>query len=202
MSASGNVQVLIAEDDYLVSKMVKGQLRELGYDVVGEAGNGVEAVDLTRSLEPDIVVMDIKMPDMDGIEATRRLNELKPTPVVVLTAYDTPALLDAANEAGVGAFLIKPPSARELQRAITISLSRFKDLRELRRLNEELREAYSRIKKLSGLLPICASCKRIRDDSGYWRQVEAFVRDHTEAQFSHSICPDCMMRLYPGYKES
>ncbi len=69
---------------------------------------------------------------------------------------------------------------------------------ERERLIGQLQEALSRVKQLSGLLPICASCKKIRDDQGYWHQVEAYVRDHSEAEFSHSICPDCARRLYPG----
>jgi hypothetical protein len=66
-----------------------------------------------------------------------------------------------------------------------------------RRLSEELKEALSTVKRLSGLLPICASCKKIRTDDGYWQQVEVYVMDHTDAEFSHSLCPDCMKKLYP-----
>ena len=80
-----------------------------------------------------------------------------------------------------------------------MELKRHRDALALR--NEELREALSKIKTLSGLLPICASCKKIRDDEGYWSQIEAYVSRHTEAEFSHSICPDCAKRLYPDFYE-
>ena len=133
-----NVRVLIAEDDYLVCEMIKVALKEGGYAVVGEAMNGLEAVEKTSSLRPDVVLMDIKMPDMDGLEATRRIYEYCPTPVVVLTAYETADLVKEASAAGVGAYLVKPSNAREIERAITIAMARFDDLMELRRLNAEL----------------------------------------------------------------
>jgi signal transduction histidine kinase len=129
---------LIAEDDYLVSQMIKGSLEEIGYTVVGEAVDGLEAVEMSQSLKPDVILMDIKMPDMDGIKATQRIHESCPTPVVVLTAYETQELVEQASTAGVGAYLVKPPSAQEIERAITIAMARFDDMIELRRLNADL----------------------------------------------------------------
>ena len=72
-----------------------------------------------------------------------------------------------------------------------------RDITEAKELERELREALSKVKLLSGFIPICASCKKIRDDSGYWQQIEAYIRDHSEAEFSHGICPDCVKKLYP-----
>ena len=138
MNRSRVVRALIAEDDYLVSQMVRGFLDDLGYEVIGEATGGVEAVEMTRSLQPDVILMDIEMPDLDGLEAARRISESCPTPVIVLTAYETPELIESASECGVGAYLVKPSSARDIDRAITVSLARHNDLLELRRLNAEL----------------------------------------------------------------
>lgn len=138
MSKRRDVRVLIAEDSYLVSSMIRGLLQELGYDVVGEATNGVEAVEMTQSIRPDVVLMDIRMPDMDGLEAARRIHGSCPTPVVVLTSYETAELVAEAGAAGVGAYLTKPPNAREIERAIIIAMSRFADMMELSRLNAEL----------------------------------------------------------------
>ena len=223
MSDQRSVRVVVAEDDYLVGEMIKGLLQDLGYTVVGEAANGLEAVEMTESLHPDIVLMDIKMPDMDGIEAAQLMSERCPTPVVVLTAYDTLEMVQQASAAGVGAYLIKPPDASEMERAITISRARFDDMMELRHLNAnlraeiterkrldaekerligELKSALTEIKALRGILPICSSCKKIRDDKGYWQQVEVYVREHSEAEFTHSLCPECAKKLYPQfYKE-
>ena len=193
------IRVLMAEDDYLVGKMIRGMLEKIGYTIVGEATDGAEALSLVQTLHPDVVLMDIKMPDMDGIEATRRIQECCPTPVVVMTAFDTQELVERATEAGVGAYLVKPPNAPEIERAVTVAMARFRDMQELRRLNAELQKALAEVKQLSGLLPICSSCKKIRDDEGYWHQVEVYIRDHTDADFSHGLCPDCARKLYPDY---
>ncbi len=197
-----DIQVLIVEDDPLVSRMLQGMLAEIGYNTAGKAMNGLQAIDMVQSLRPDVLLMDIKMPDMDGLEATRRIYEHCPTPVVVVTAYDTPELLAEASQIGVGAYLVKPPNAGDMERAITIAMARFSDMMTLRRLNAELQEALAKIKTLKGLLPICASCKKIRDDEGYWHQIEVYIRDHSEAEFSHGLCPDCSQKLYPNlYKD-
>jgi signal transduction histidine kinase len=152
MSNQETVRVLIAEDDYLVSKMIEGLLEEIGYTVVGEAGDGLEAVEMTQSLRPDVVLMDIKMPVMDGIEATRRIHESCPTPVVMLTAYDTPEMVEEASAAGAGAYVVKPPYGREMERAITIAMARFGDMMALRRLNAELQAEITERKQLEAHL--------------------------------------------------
>ncbi len=133
------VRVLVVEDDYLVAETVKGLLEEAGYVVIGEAGNGLEAVEMTKALQPDVVLMDIAMPDIDGVEATRLIYEHCPTPVVALTAHETSEFVVGASEAGVGAYLVKPPNLREMERALIIARARFDDMVELRRLNAELR---------------------------------------------------------------
>ncbi len=131
--------VLIVEDDPLVGKMIEGVLEDIGYIVVGKAVDGFQAVEMTRALRPDVVLMDIGMPDMDGLEAAQLIQESCPTPVVVLTAYETPELVERASAAGVGAYLVKPSKANEMERAITIATARFKDMMELRRLTAELK---------------------------------------------------------------
>jgi DNA-binding NarL/FixJ family response regulator len=208
MELQRDLHVLIAEDEPLVSEMIKGLLKQLKYTVVGQARSGQQAITMTQTLEPDVVLMDIQMPDMDGLEATLRIYEFCPTPVVILTAYDSPELILQASEVGVGAYLLKPPKAREVERAIVIAMARFGDLMSLRYLNEELatrnaelQEALKQVKMLSGLLPICSHCKKIRDDEGYWQQVEVYIRDHSEAEFSHGICPDCMRNFYSDFYE-
>lgn len=201
MNSIKKTGVLIVDDDPLVSEMIRGTLEDLGYGITGEATNGGEAVELTRLLRPDIVLMDIEMPVVNGIEAAQQIYLTCPTPIVMLTAYETPALVEQATLAGVGAYLIKPPRARELERAITVTMARFNDMMTLRRLNEELQAALDNVKTLRGLLPICASCKKIRDDEGYWQQVEVYIRDHSEADFTHGLCPDCLLKIYPDFYE-
>ena len=132
------IRVLIADDKYLVGEMIQGLLEDAGYSVVGRAIDGEQAVEMTASLRPDVVLMDIRLPGIDGIEATRRIQGCCPTPVVALTAHEDLELVAEATEAGVGAYLIKPPDIREIHRAIKISTARFEDLLRLQRMNEAL----------------------------------------------------------------
>ncbi len=203
MQAPKEISILIAEDDFMVGETIQTELEYLGYTVVGRAQDGRQAVEMTQSLKPDVVFMDIKMPNMDGLEATLHIYQTCPTPVVILTAYDTPALVEQAGEVGAGAYLIKMPTTREIERAIAIATARFGDMLTLRQFNAELQQAMARIKQLSGLLPICANCKKIRNDDGCWQNVIGYIRDHSEAEFTHGICPDCARELYSEFfKES
>ena len=97
MRQQKEINVLIVEDDFIVSEAIQKELEYLGYTVVGKSPDGRQAVDMTQSLRPDVVLMDIKMPDMDGLEATQHIYETCPTPVVILTAYDTPDLVAQAG---------------------------------------------------------------------------------------------------------
>lgn len=132
--------VLIVEDDPMVGEMVRGMLADRNYNVVGKALDGAQAISMTQSLMPDVIVMDIDMPDMDGIQATRRIQENTPTPVVILTAYEAPDLVERAGEMGAGAYLLKPPNPSEIDRAIILAMARFEDTMKLRQLNASLKE--------------------------------------------------------------
>jgi len=133
-----NIRVLIVEDDFMVSAMIRGRVEDAGYTVLGEAQDGLQAIELVQTLRPDVVLMDIEMPNMSGIEATKHISEHELTPVVILSAFESPDLVKKTSEVGAGAYLIKPPNARELKRGITIALARFKDMQELRQLNQDL----------------------------------------------------------------
>ena len=135
------VRVLIADDSSLARAIIRQALRGApGIQVVGLATNGEEAVKLAAELKPDVITMDIHMPKVDGIEATRRIQVVRPTPIVVLTAYGSREMLERATEAGVGAYLTKPTNPSSLQNAITTVVARFSDMMELRRLNDQLQE--------------------------------------------------------------
>jgi YesN/AraC family two-component response regulator len=200
MIAEKQLRVVIADDQETMSTLIRRLLVKIGHVVIGNAKNGREAVDLAILLKPDILLMDIEMPEMDGLEAAKRIQEQCPMPVVLLTGHSDPEMVRKASHIGVGAYLLKPPSAPELERTIIIAVERFADLMELRRLNIELQNALDNVKVLSGLLPICANCKKIRDDKGYWEAVETYFKRHTEIEFSHGLCPDCISTLYPEYK--
>lgn len=139
MRSNKEIQILIAEDDYLVNEMIQGMLTELGYTVVGSAKSGDQAVAMAEKLKPSVILMDAQMPVMDGITAAQKIQQCCPTPIVILTAYETPELVRQASDAGVNAYLIKPTSNREMKRAITIALARFEDMVILSQLNEDLK---------------------------------------------------------------
>ena len=199
MTIDRTLKILIAEDEYLVSEDIIRGLKAQGYENIIEAADGEDAYAKTCSLKPDIVLMDIRMPKLDGIEAAQKIQEDCPTPIVIITAYESSDSLENAGAAGVSAFLTKPPQPEEIERAIVIAIARHADLMAVRRLNKSLEQALAEIKRLHGILPICANCKKIRDDKGYWQQVEAYISDHSEAEFSHGICPDCAKQLYPDF---
>ena len=200
MIAQTPLRVLIAEDQDIIALAIRRQLEKIGHEVVGRALNGKEAVQMTEFHHPDVVLMDIGMPEMDGLEATRVIHEKIPTPVVLLTGFDDPELIKQASVAGACAYLLKPTSGKEMERTMIFAVARFGDLMELRRLNSELKVAMDNVKMLSGLLPICAKCKKIRNDKGYWEAVEDYIMDHSEAHLSHSVCPECLGSLYPEFK--
>ena len=217
MTGTLPVRVLIVDDNAELRATLRSILNMLGHTVAGEAENGTQAIAMAQRLKPDIIVMDVSIPGMDGITAARKIQAVQPTPVIMLTAMDTHELVEKARDAGVVAYLVKPPEASELQRAIVITLARSRESDELRRLNAELRRlnaelnrvnaelekrnrqlqrALKTIKTLSGLVPICAWCgKKIQDDDGQWTSIETYIEKHSDAEFTHGICPECLTRF-------
>ena len=134
------VRVVIADDESVICMDLREMLTNLGYLVVGEAGDGRSAVNLGRELRPDVMLMDIKMPDMDGIEATRILTGERIAPVVLLTAFSQRDLVERAQEAGVIAYLVKPVAEADLAPAIEIAMARFAEFRELEKEIDDLQD--------------------------------------------------------------
>ncbi len=135
------VRIIIAEDESIVRMDLREMLTNLGYLVIGEAADGRSAVNLTRELKPDLVIMDIKMPDMNGIEAAKVLTEERLAPVVLLTAFSQRDLVEQAREAGVVAYIVKPFREADLGPATEIALARFEELRALEKEVVDLKEA-------------------------------------------------------------
>lgn len=135
------LRILIADDEAIRVMTLRTQLRALGFEVVAEATNGREAVELAARCEPDLAILDIKMPELDGIAAARQITAQRPIPVILLTAYSEPELVERATEAGVFAYLVKPVSEEDLLPTILLARARFEEFRLLQREVADLREA-------------------------------------------------------------
>lgn len=149
------IRAVIADDEAIIRMDLTALLEDLGHIVVGEAADGQKALELTRNLRPDVVIMDIKMPVMDGLDAAKIINEEKLSPVVLLTAYSQKDLIERAKEAGVFAYMTKPFQEKDLMPAIEIAVSRYLDIQELEEtvgnLSEKL-ETRKIVDKAKGIL--------------------------------------------------
>jgi len=152
---NGKLRILIADDEPLIRLDLKNMLESLGYEVIAEAGDGVSAVEAARTLKPDVAILDIKMPRMDGIDAANILNSEKIAPVVLLTAYSDMDLINRAKEAGVFAYLVKPFRESDLRPAIEVAISRYKEFlaleEEVGELEDKL-ETRKLIERAKGIL--------------------------------------------------
>jgi two-component system, response regulator PdtaR len=133
-------RIVIADDESIIRMDLREILTSLGYDVVGEAGDGQTALELTRKLKPDLVILDIKMPGVDGIEAARHVIDERLAPVVLLTAYSEHGLVGRAKQAGVSGYLVKPFRESELMPVIELALARFQEYKQLEHQVDELRD--------------------------------------------------------------
>ncbi len=141
MNSPKKETILLAEDDYLVSKEIERKVKQLGYQVAGIAPNGEKAVEMAYTLKPDLILMDIKMPILDGLAASRLIQEKCQIPIIILTAYESFDLFEEATDIGVLSYLVKPPKTDDMERAIAIALARFKDLTELRQVKLKLEKS-------------------------------------------------------------
>lgn len=162
-------RVVIADDESLIRMDLREMLTNLGYLVVGEASDGRAAVHLARELKPDIVIMDIKMPDMDGIEATQIMTSERLAPVLLLSAYSQHELVQRARQAGVAGYLVKPFRETDLPPAIEVALARFSEFRHLEKEMDTLQDALETRKLVD-------RAKGILMDSQTLNEGEAFRR--------------------------
>jgi AmiR/NasT family two-component response regulator len=189
-------KVLVVEDESIIARDIISNLQEMGYTVVGHAVSGAQAVEIAKLESPDIVLMDIVLQgDMDGIKTARIIKEGLNIPVIYLTAYTDDAIVKRAKLTEPFGYIIKPFDESSLSLTLEMGLYKHKMELEREKYTAELKAALAKVETLQGMLPICAWCKKIRDDKGYWKQVEIYVEEHTHAEFTHSMCPDCKTRM-------
>jgi phosphoserine phosphatase RsbU/P len=200
----GALRVLVADDDPVSLRVLQGAFEKWGYEVVA-AKDGAEAWRVVNEPgAPKMVVLDWMMPGLDGLTICRRIRAVpqgRVMYVILVTARSDRLDVVSGLEAGANDYVTKPFHHSELRARVGVG-ARMLDLQNrLAERVQELELVLKQVKKLRGLLPICMYCKRIRNDKDYWQQVEAYISDHSEAEFSHGICPDCYEKMLEAQQE-
>ncbi len=201
------IRVLLIEDDQADTFLIQELLTESATQRKGSEINAVithvdrlaDGIRQAASGKFDIIISDLGLPDSRGVATIKELaSAVRGIPIVVMTGLDDQRSgLEAVN-AGAQDYLVKGQVNGEmLVRSIRYAMERKRIENEKAQVIVELQEALAKVKLLSGFLPICCSCKKIRDDKGYWQQIESYIKGHSEAEFSHGICPECSIKLYP-----
>ena len=198
-------RILIAEDDATSCTLLDLTLKKWGYITHCQANGEAAWEFLQKPDPPQLMILDWMMPKLSGIELLRRIRSMENAPpfyVLMLTTRGSKADIILGLNTGADDYLTKPFDPGELQARVRVGF-RVLDLQEkLASQIRELKKASEHIRTLQGILPICSFCKKIRDDRGYWDQVEAYISRHSQAQFSHGICPDCLQRHYPDFSDT
>jgi DNA-binding response OmpR family regulator len=192
------MKVLVADDDVVTRRLLETTLKGWEYEVCS-ATDGAEAL---RILEngpfPDIALLDWQMPEKDGPEVCRIIrarSQTLPVYVILLTTLVGRENIIQGLQAGADDYITKPFDREELRARLDVGRRIVELQRSLTERVRQLEEALARVKQLQGLVPICSYCKKIRNDRNYWQQLESYISDHSEAKFSHGICPDCYEKI-------
>ena len=191
------------EDDYILSRDLFNDIEGTDFEL-DWAATYAAAMQAIGNKEYDVFFIDYRLGAHSGLDLIQEIvtNGCE-APVILLTGQGDHEVDMDAMKAGAADYLVKGRiDAEVLERSIRYSLERKNAELRQERLIAELRNAMDKIKTLGGLLPICANCKRIRDDKGYWNLLESYLKEHSGAEFSHGICPPCLAQLYPGFKVS
>lgn len=194
------ISVLVVDDDPGILLATARLLRSAGYFVL-EAQSGAACISAVREKDPDLILLAVQLPDISGYEVSQQLKAdkaMRQPHVVLLSGF----MISSDNqskglEIGADGYLVRPIANRELLARVQAIVRIIWAERERDFLIEKLEKALLTINTLSGILPICASCKKIRDDQGYWEEVELYVVKHSSAEFTHGMCPDCIEVFYP-----
>lgn len=191
-------EVLVADDDPVSRVLLEATLRGLGYDVHGVRDGEEALAELGKADGPQLAILDWEMPGLSGPEVCREVRSRRPdAPVYLLlvTVRGGSSNVVAGLRSGANDYLTKPFDRDEFAARLAVASSFLSMQLALAQRVEELEHALNHIKTLRGLLPICAWCKKIRDDGNFWRAVEDYVAHHTDARFTHGICPSCEAKL-------
>lgn len=189
------MRILIAEDDRVSRRLLESHLLKWGHEVVVVEDGSQALAALQRDDAPELAILDWMMPGMDGVEICRTVRAAassRPLHLILLTARMGREDLLEGLEAGADDYVTKPFDPRELRARVRVGQRIIELQKDLQERVRQLEEALAQVDHLQGLLPMCAYCKKIRDDRNYWHQVESYVTARTAARFSHGICPECL----------
>ncbi len=198
------MRILIAEDDITSRALLKHMLAKWGYEVVvtkdgNEAWEALQAKDAPR-----LAILDWMMPGLDGVEVCRKVRQLdvsNPTYIILLTSRSSKKDIVTGLEAGADDYIGKPYETDELRVRVKVG-ERVAALQSaLAEQVHSLQEALAHVKTLQGILPICMHCHKIRNDQQSWERLEKYITEHSDAQFSHGLCPECLKKHYPDFTE-
>jgi len=198
------MRILIAEDDATSRIVLATVLTKDGYDVTATDDGGAAWEVLKKPDAPRLAILDLMMPGIDGMDLVRRVRAIPsvaPPYLIIVSTRSEKADVISALDAGANDYLTKPFDPGELRARIEVGRRMIEMRFELNEKVDELKQALAEVRTLKGIVPICANCKNVRDDQGYWNRVESYLNEHTEADFTHAVCPDCMKRLYPQFKD-
>jgi response regulator NasT len=170
------LRILLAEDEAIIAMGISAILQRLGYHVVARVKDGREAVRKVRELQPDLAILDIKMPELDGLEAARQILAERPIPIIILTAFSERQLVAEADQIGVASYLVKPIAEEDLLPAITLAVSRFQQLQDLRAEVGDLKEALKARKVIEKAKGILMQRQGLTEEEAY-RRLQKQSRD-------------------------
>lgn len=199
------MKILVADDDITSRLMLDSILRKWSFETI-IVDDGLAAWDCLQSEDsPAIALIDWEMPGMDGLEICQKAHSLKrdtPLYTILVTGRDsTEDVVDGLNS-GAADYITKPFDNNELRARIDVAARLVETQMTLNNKVKELEQALEHVKVLQGIIPICMHCHSIRNDQEAWNRLENYIEAHSEAQFSHSICPDCLAKHYPDFDSS
>jgi CheY-like chemotaxis protein len=193
------MRVLVADDDLTYCRMLESLLRKWGHEPV-VTGDGEQAWQILRAPQaPQLAILDWMMPGKDGVDICRQVRQAspsKPTYIILLTSKERKEDIVSGLDAGADDYMTKPFEREELRARIQAGERILKLQTELAGRVKELQEALDQIKTLEGIVPICMYCKKIRNDQNFWQQVETYISQHSKAEFTHGLCPECLEKYF------
>ena len=188
------MRILIAEDDAISQRLLEGTLVKWGHEVIAVNDGRAALETLQRADAPHLAILDWMMPELDGVQVCHSLRGLPSNQIlymILLTAKGLKKDVVTGIDAGADDYLVKPFDRDELRARVDAGIRIVGLQLQLADRVRELEEALQHVHQLSGLLPICSYCKKVRDDHNYWHEVEAYISQRSAATFSHGVCPSC-----------